>query len=147
MFATAWALLHEARHIQFQQDGTSTSEDANADALRAEELACDDFATTFILDHIYQYSQSQGVSEALVAQKRQAGIFFALFGVTVIGRGSWSASATHPSIQDRIQNAWDRVAQQNLNQNAALLGAGAFMSLNQVWEGSPFFPATSDHFS
>lgn len=140
VFATAWALLHEARHIQFQQEGTSALEDANADALRAEELACDDFATAFIVDRIHQYAQSQGVSEAMVAQKRQAGVFFALFGMTVIGRGSWSESATHPSIQDRIQSTWDRIAQQNLNQNAALLGACAFMSLNQVWEGSPFFP-------
>lgn len=145
VFATAWALLHEARHIQFQQE--RTFEDANEDALHAEELACDDFATAFILDGIHQYSQSQGESEALVAQKRQTGIFFALFGMTVIGRGSWSKSATHPSIQDRIQSAWDRIAGQNLNHTAALLGIGAFMILNKVWEGSPRFPATSDHFS
>ncbi|PKM07157.1 MAG: hypothetical protein CVV14_09470 [Gammaproteobacteria bacterium HGW-Gammaproteobacteria-4] len=146
VFATAWALLHEARHIQFQQEGTSTIEDVNADALRAEELACDDFATAFILDGIHQYSQSQGESETLVAQKRQTGIFFALFGMTVIGRGRWSESATHPSIQDRIQTAWGRIADRNLNQTAALLGAGAFMTLDQVWEGSPHFPAASNRF-
>lgn len=145
VFATAWALLHEIRHIQLQQEGDLSLEDANSKSIHVEELACDSFATAFILDRIEQYSKSQDVSEILVAQKRQAGIFFALYAITVIGRGRWGKSAEHPSIQDRIKSVWNRIASQNLNRTAALLGAGAFWSLNQVWNGSPYFPATIDH--
>lgn len=66
VFATAWALLHEARHVQFQQERNSALESTTASALHAEELACDDFATGFILERIHQYSQSQGASKSLV---------------------------------------------------------------------------------
>lgn len=146
VFASGWALLHEARHIQFQQGGAAAQDGIALEGPHAEELACDEFATTFILDRACHYAQANQVSEALVAQKRQTGIFFALFAMTAIARGNWSRSATHPSIQERIQASWDQIVARDLNQTAALLGAGAFWSLNQIWEGSPRFPVTADSF-
>lgn len=58
--ATSWAFLHEIRHVQTQQDGTSPRQDAPTEELHGDELSCDEFATTFILERVEDSPDAKG---------------------------------------------------------------------------------------
>ncbi|MBZ5763052.1 hypothetical protein LAV84_28735 [Rhizobium sp. VS19-DR104.2] len=101
--AVAWALLHEIRHIRHQREGTSADPyGTDPKPKHDEEMSCDEFATTFLLDQIDAYAQYQGESSDLVRQKRQLGIYFGLFAITLLAKDKWEASDTHPAVQTRI---------------------------------------------
>lgn len=143
VFATGWALLHEVRHVQHQRSGSSAAHDSSTEDKHTEELSCDEFATKFILDCVPIYARDNNVSVLQVGQKRQAGVHFGLFALTIIGRDCWSGSDSHPSIQDRIDHAWRQMNSQDLNLIAALLSVGAFHSLKQIWPDAPCPPVLS----
>ena len=143
VFAGGWALLHEVRHIQHQQDGSSASADASSADKRAEEISCDEYATSFILERVAEYAQENGVDAMQVEQKRQAGIHFAMFALTIISRDQWGQTDTHPSTQDRINHTWKQINARGLNLIAALLSVGAFYSLKQLWTDAPGPPDLS----
>jgi hypothetical protein len=62
-FCVGWALLHELKHIQHQQNGTSAPIDAAPDVVRAEEFSCDEYATRFMLEQMGDYAQQNSVPE------------------------------------------------------------------------------------
>ncbi|WP_369721320.1 phage exclusion protein Lit family protein [Bradyrhizobium sp. LLZ17] len=133
--AVAWALLHELRHIRHQREGTGAdphSEDKSAK--HAEELSCDAFATTFLLEQIDLYATGQ--SADLVRQKRQLGIYFGLFAVTLLAKDKWGESKTHPAVQVRIDAVRTLMADQK-SDIAAAMAHFAFAVLGIVWPGAP----------
>lgn len=100
--ATGWALLHEIRHLQHQQENTGAAHDEPAEKQHAEVLSCDAFATDFILSGVERYAAGENVPIEKVRLKRELGIYFALFAMTLISAGHCGASASHPAMQTRI---------------------------------------------
>lgn len=135
-FAGGWAMLHEVRHIQHQQDGTSSTH-GTADEQRAEELSCDGFATRFILDRLHDYAAQSGEVEDKVRTKRTLGIYFAVIGILVLGYPKWGQSESHPSVQVRFDAlraliGGDALATPELIVRLALNG------IRRVWPNVPF---------
>ena len=101
-FATGWALLHEMRHIQKQQEGTSSTI-GDVASCHAEELECDSFAAKFILEKTPEYSRETNYDLHLVQMQRKLGILFGVFTIGLLSRQPKKASATHPSIELRLK--------------------------------------------
>lgn len=141
IFAVGWAFLHEVRHIRHQREGTSAPDDAPSPEKYAEELSCDEFATRFMLDKVADYAAANGVDPERVMTKRQAGIHFALFAMTLMQAGAWEASVSHPSMQNRIKQAWDLMQPRPLSVMASAIAVGASYTLDRVWSGAPRLPA------
>lgn len=143
--AVSWALLHEVRHLKHQQDGDAADPyEADPTKRRNEELSCDAFATQFLLDQFDAYAQREKVSPNLVRRKRELGIYFALFAMTLMARDKWSASPTHPSIQTRI-NAVRALMGSQHDEVAEAIASLAFATLHALMPGSPgIFPAPDD---
>lgn len=139
VFAVGWAFLHEVRHIRHQREGTSAPRD-DVELRRQEELSCDEFATNFLLSSAEKYAQIEGVNISKVMQKRQAGIHFAIFALTVLSRENWTASDSHPAMQTRIHRSWETMQEHSLNVVAAGLAIGGLISLSQMWDGVPLPP-------
>lgn len=137
VFSAGWALLHEVRHIQHQQAGTSAEIDGALESKHAEEVSCDEFAIRFILERSGDYATQHSVSKELVDQKRQAGVHLALFALTVIARNHWAATKDHPSIQTRIDEVWRGIRRCGMNSEAALIARLAFHSLTEVYVEAP----------
>jgi hypothetical protein len=70
-FAVGWAFLHEIRHLQHQQDGTSAGPNAPSEARHNEEFSCDEFATKFMLETVSNYASDTGEDAERVRQKRE----------------------------------------------------------------------------
>jgi hypothetical protein len=100
----AWAFLHELRHIQHQQDGTSSADRSGPEA-RAEELNCDEFATRFLFEKVADYTAETGDELPQVQQKRAIGVAFALFTLALLTESRWLESDSHPSCQQRVKQA------------------------------------------
>lgn len=135
-FAAGWAFLHEVRHLKHQQDGTSAAHDAPARDQHKEELSCDEYATTFILDGVDQYAGEQGVDTDKVRQKRELGVYFAMFAMTLIGAGRWNASDSHPAMQARIDAAIQQMGGSGTRMSDAIAHA-AFAGLWLRWPDAP----------
>jgi hypothetical protein len=138
VFATGWALLHEVKHIQHQQAGTSASLDGAPESKHLEELSCDEFATRFILERSAEYAKQNNVDEALVKQKRQLGVHLALFALVILSRNAWSQSDNHPSIQVRMDRVWRVIDELGMHMPAAIIARLAFKALKDRWPASPF---------
>jgi hypothetical protein len=135
--AVAWALLHELRHIRHQREGTGADPYSDDEkAKHAEELSCDAFATTFLLEQIDLYARATNQSADLVRQKRQLGIYFGLFAVTLLAKDKWGESKTHPAVQVRIDAVRALMADQK-SDIAAAMAHFAFAVLGIVWPGAP----------
>ena len=102
IFATGWALLHEVRHLQHQQEGTGAAWGDPPEKLREEELSCDLYATQFLLDKVDKYATDVHKPVDKVRQKREIGIYFALFAMVLIGADRWHETDTHPGMEQRI---------------------------------------------
>lgn len=137
VFVGGWALLHEVRHIQHQQDGTSYDHQSTAEEKHLEELSCDEYATAFLLEKIAIYAEKSEQDSSLVEMKRQLGIYATLFALTVISKGSWLDSETHPSMQRRIDQVLNILIEHGLNERASLRASGAFYSLAVIWGDIP----------
>jgi len=96
MIATAYMLLHEARHVMYNTDGDRPS-------APEEELACDAFARQFLLEGVRGYAAQTGQSAEDVLAKRAAGIAlgaYALYEFTPeVGR---AGSDNYPPVADRL---------------------------------------------
>lgn len=134
--ATGWALLHEVRHLQHQQEGTGADQDAPSPAKHAEELSCDEFATTFILEMTDAYAEAQSVNAELVRRKRQLGIYFAMFAMTLIGAGRWESSDSHPAMQAQIDAAIRQMGGTGTHAADAIAHA-AFVALWRLYPDAP----------
>jgi hypothetical protein len=134
--AVGWSMLHEVRHIRHQQDGTSAPSDAAAKEVHDEELSCDAYATDFLLEGVTDYAKVEGVEPQRVHEKRQAGIYFALFTMALICAGRWGASQTHPALQERIDAAIEQMDPWRY-QDADKIGVAAFEVLRRRWPSAP----------
>jgi hypothetical protein len=135
--AVGWALLHEVRHIRHQREGTSADPyDADPTKRRNEEMSCDSYATQFLLERIEDYAGAEKVSATKVAQKRQLGIYFALFVLTLLAKDKWDASNTHPAVQVRIE-AVQAAMNPHRSEIADAIAHTAFAALRAHWPAAP----------
>lgn len=96
-FAAAFVLLHESRHAIKRAWG----EDYDG---VAEELECDRYALSFLLDQCHQYAGHNHDEPIKVIRKRTMGVFLGLavtFESTELGL--WRPSDSHPSGYERIK--------------------------------------------
>ncbi|HGL6719747.1 phage exclusion protein Lit family protein [Burkholderia contaminans] len=136
MFATGWAMLHEVRHLQHQQEGTSSGPESTGDPARSEEHSCDLFATTFLMRDANRYAVESDSNPDLVYQKRSIGIYFAVFALVVLGHPKWEQSDTHPSIQSRLDAVYQQISGGHLDM-AACIATLAFSALQRIWPTAP----------
>ena len=135
--AVAWALLHELRHIRHQREGTGADAfSKDREATHREEFSCDAFATRFLLDQADTYAATEGVNLESVTVKRQLGIYFGLFAVTLLAKNKWQASDSHPSIQERL-DAVRAIMEPTKAEKAAAIAHAAFAVLGHHWPGAP----------
>ena len=128
--ATGWALLHELRHIQHQQEGTGAPQVASRETIHNEELSCDAFATTL-------YAEAESVEAHQVHQKRQIGVYFALFAMALICAGRWAETETHPALQTRIDRVVDQMSPW-CTEIANAIACAAFEALRLRWPSAPW---------
>jgi hypothetical protein len=103
--ATAYAFLHELKHVAFANDG-----DAPTDPV-AEEIACDRFAREFLLSGASAFAAQIGKPVDEVLAKRVAGIALAAFVVfEETPPESWGGSGSHPSVAERLKDVFATVA-------------------------------------
>jgi hypothetical protein len=138
-FAAAWVMLHEVRHIQHQQDATSSTW-GMAEERHAEELSCDEFAIRFITDKVGDYAAQHNVSADLVLMKRKTGIYFALFAVSLIAGSNTDATDFHPAIQTRLDAVCQLLSASSFDTSFTIM-AGAFAALKLVvpWAPTPSY--------
>jgi Peptidase U49 len=88
------------------QDQQNAAADVGVEArpARDEETSCDEFATKFILEKIEDYARHEKVSARNVKTKRELGILFAAFAITLVAKDRWAASESHPAVQTRIDS-------------------------------------------
>jgi hypothetical protein len=135
--AVGWALLHEVRHIKHQQDGTGADPYGIAsEPFHKEELSCDDFATNFLLEKIDDYAKSQSVDTEKVRRKRQLAVYFAFFAITLLAKDKWSASLSHPAVQDRI-GATTTLIGADRSELAEAIAHTSFAALRTLWPTAP----------
>ncbi len=137
IFSTAWAFFHEVRHAIHSKDGTSTISAQEPEERRQEEFSCDDHATRFMLEDVRRYSDDTSQEFSLVMGKRQIGIHYALFALTLIGRNSWDDGDFHPAIQRRIDAVLDVLQELGISKAAALVSITAFQALGRAFPGAP----------
>lgn len=135
--AVGWALLHEVRHLQHQQEGDAADPyEEDPSGRHTEEFSCDAFATRFLLDQLERYAQQVSAPPHLVRRKRELGIYFALFALTLTARGKWQASPSHPAVQARIDAVRALMGSQR-DELAEAMAATAFAVLPSVMPGAP----------
>lgn len=135
--AVGWALLHEVRHLQHQQDGDAADPDEeDPTRRRKEELSCDAFATQFLLDRLEDYAEQKGVNPVAVRRKRELGIYFALFAMTLMARDRWEASRSHPAVQTRIDAARALMGRRR-DEVAEAIATVAFATLHALMPNVP----------
>ncbi len=135
-FATAWIMLHEVQHLKHQQDGTSSTWEGS-ESQHAEELSCDSFAADFMTNKALEYATQNNVKLERVLLKRKTGIYFAMFALSVLAIGRWSASSSHPSVQTRLDNIIGRLPGPIVDQ-AIAIALGAFSALLLLYPAAPF---------
>ncbi|MEQ9087091.1 MAG: phage exclusion protein Lit family protein [Pontimonas sp.] len=134
--STGWALLHEVRHLKHQQDGTGAAMDDPPEERRAEEMSCDSFATEFLLDKAGVYAADAGVPFEALRQKREIGIYFALFALALIGCGHWHETDTHPAMEARINAVMQKMESDGTKPSDAI----AHMAFVALWNLRPDAP-------
>jgi hypothetical protein len=137
IFAVGWALLHEVKHLQHQQAGTGTDlHGVDEKLFHKEELSCDAFATNFLLERAADFSASSSSDLSKVRQKRELGIYFSFFILTLLAKDRWGATKTHPAIQDRI-DAVCSLMRTTHSEVAEAIAHTAFAALRTLWENAP----------
>ena len=134
--ATGWALLHEVRHIQHQQEGTGAHTGDAREVWHREEMSCDKFATRFLLEKIDEYAKESNESPELVRRKREIGIYFALFAMTLIGGGHWEETVSHPAMEKRIRAVIVEMGAER-RREADAIGHAAFVALWSIYPDAP----------
>ena len=134
--ATGWALLHEVRHIQHQQEGTGAGEGAARQIWHREELSCDKFATRFVLDKVDDHARQTSEPAERVRRKREIGVYFALFAMTLVGGGHWDETDSHPAMDTRIRAVIAEMGEQR-SREADAIGHAAFAALWSVYPDAP----------
>lgn len=136
IFGVSWAVLHEIQHLIHAQEGTSAAWD-DCEACCKEELSCDSFATSFLIEKVAQCAIEADQSESLVSGKRQLGIYGAVFSMTLLSRANWGPGVRHPAMQERIDAIVERLSHHGLSKVASILAISAFISLQLAHPDAP----------
>ena len=110
--------------------------DASSVEKRAEELSCDEFATRFILDQVEAYARSTNEPVLSVRRKREIGIYFGAFTLTLIAKDHWGESDTHPAVQTRIDAIVQQIGSHSTRMSDAIAHA-AHAALWNIWPDAP----------
>lgn len=93
----AYVFLHEMKHIAFSLDSDTP------DTPQEEELQCDLFAKSLMLDRLSEYAESSGYPLDKLTTKRSMAIALAQFFMLVITPvDSWIGTNSHPSVSERV---------------------------------------------
>jgi hypothetical protein len=99
--STAYALLHELRHVWHHRQPSRPSDRA------AEEMDCDVFARSFLMDKIGVYAKlidKSGDAYAKIVNKRAMGVALgAWIAYEITPAYGRSGTRTHPPVADRIE--------------------------------------------
>lgn len=136
IFGVGWAILHELQHLIHQQAGTSAVWD-DVEACRREEHSCDAFATAFLLGRIAEQAAETGQSPTAISDKRQMGIYCAVFTMTLLSRENWGPGERHPALQERIDAIAAALEAHGTSKVAAIIAVAAFVSLKLAHPGAP----------
>lgn len=134
--AVCWAILHEIQHLIHQQDGTAADRE-DVESCRAEEISCDLFATEYLLADLRKYADASGQDFELLKMKRQAGIYGALFAMTLIAEEAWGESDSHPALQVRLERVVATIDGLGFNRIAGGIAASAFITLKLRFPDAP----------
>jgi len=94
--AMVFMFLHELKHIQISNSNEPVS-------YHEEELDCDNYARSFLLKNIENYSSMSGDDYFKVMSKRAMGIALAYFLILELTpQERWDGSDTHPSVYSRL---------------------------------------------
>ena len=130
-------MLHELHHLQHQQSGTSADPyDEDPSKRWKEELSCDAYATRFLLEKIDDYANSEKVPPEQVRLKRELGVYFALFALTLLAKNKWDDSPTHPAVQKRIKAAHKAMGPK-ASEISYTIAHTAFAALREIWPSAP----------
>lgn len=136
IFGVGWAVLHELQHLLHQQAGTAAPWD-DREACKREEHSCDAFATTFLLARIAEYAAATGQSASVISDKRQMGIYCAIFSMTLLSRANWEPGERHPALQERVDAIAAVLDQHRMSKVAAIIAVSAFVSLKLAYPAAP----------
>ena len=133
--ATGWAFLHELKHMMLQQEGQSTTINSSEEKVHAEEYACDEFATRFVIEEINRNTNVLNLEH--LKNKREISIYFALFTMTLLSHDNWEKTNTHPAVQNRMDRVV-KILNTSTNGVAGAIGALAFGALISIWPDTPY---------
>jgi hypothetical protein len=104
MIAVAYMILHEVRHVMF-------NEDVVRPLAPDEEIACDAWARRFLLDGVTEYATTVKQETHDILAKRAAGIALGAYAIYEFtpekGR---SGTADYPPVADRLGKLFQQVA-------------------------------------
>jgi hypothetical protein len=96
VMAAAHVFLHEVEHVKIKSLSVKMTP-------REEELKCDTFARSILLDDIAAYSRASGDPLSILTTKRAMSIGLAsFFLLTITPPKLWGGSDIHPPIMERV---------------------------------------------
>ena len=135
-FAIGWALLHEVGHLKYKHEGTASSEGDSNEKRHREELLCDSFATSYILERAGEFAHAENLPPNKVRRKREMGIYAALFVLALDQAGSWEESESHPALQTRIDATVELIGGSGRSASDTM-ARNAFGALRDKWPHAP----------
>lgn len=106
--AGAYVFLHEMKHIAFSMCNNAPN------SPHEEELECDLFAKSMMLDKLDAYSKQSGYDLTRLNSKRAMSISLAFFFMLVVTPLEyWPGTESHPSIATRIESMVDGLSMHN----------------------------------
>jgi hypothetical protein len=75
-------------------------------------------------------------ADSIGQRKRQLAVYFAFFTITLLSKNSWSASLSHPAVQDRI-NAATALIGADRSELAEAIAHTSFAALRALWPTAP----------
>lgn len=103
--STAYIFLHEVQHIKFIKHANPPQDPLE------EELECDRFGRSMLLDNIVEYCQNSGYPLQKVQSKRAMAIALASFLILELTpKKLWGGSRSHPPISLRIKQLIESIS-------------------------------------
>lgn len=119
-FAVGWAILHEIRHLQIQQEGSS-SPITDVKLCHEEELDCDSYAANFIMANTKDYSHQSGEDQEKVELLRKLGILIGVFVIGLLSNNPDKSTDTHPSEKLRLKALIEELEIKQLSKEDAII--------------------------
>ena len=119
-FAAGWAILHEIRHLQIQQQGSS-SPITDVNLCHEEEFDCDSYAANFIMANTKDYSLQFGEDLEKVELQRKLGILTGVFVIAFLSNSPDKSTDTHPSDKLRLKALIDELEVKRSSKEGAII--------------------------